>query len=46
VVAGVAKLRMETVIKGTTPFLAVYIVLLIAFTIFPALILRPLKWLT
>jgi TRAP-type transport system large permease protein len=46
VVAGVAKLRMETVIKGTNPFLAVYIVLLIAFTIFPALILRPLKWLT
>ena len=46
VVAGVAKLRMETVIKGTTPFLAVYIFLLIAFTIFPALILRPLKWLT
>ena len=45
VVAGVAKLRMETVIKGTNPFLAVYILLLIAFTIFPALILSPLKWL-
>ena len=46
VVAGVAKLRMETVIKGTNPFLAVYIILLIAFTIFPAMILKPLKWLT
>jgi TRAP-type transport system large permease protein len=45
VVAGVAKLRMETVIKGTNPFLAVYILLLALFTLFPKMILMPLKWL-
>ncbi len=45
VVAGVAKLRMETVISGTNPFLAVYILLLAAFTLFPKLILTPLGWL-
>jgi TRAP-type transport system large permease protein len=45
VVAGVARLRMETVIKGTNPFLSVYLVLLALFTLFPKLILTPLKWL-
>jgi TRAP-type transport system large permease protein len=45
VVAGVAKLRMETVISGTNPFLAVYILLLAAFTLFPKLVLTPLGWL-
>jgi TRAP-type transport system large permease protein len=45
VVAGVAKLRMETVIAGTNPFLAVYILLLAAFTLFPKLVLTPLSWL-
>jgi tripartite ATP-independent transporter DctM subunit len=45
VVAGVAKLRMETVIKGTNPFLAVYVVLLALFVLFPQLVLTPLKWL-
>lgn len=44
VVAGVGRLRMETVIKGTNPFLAVYVVLLALFVLFPALILMPLKW--
>jgi TRAP-type transport system large permease protein len=45
VVAGVANLRMSTVIKGTNPFLAVYCVLLILFVVFPALVLKPLQWL-
>jgi TRAP-type transport system large permease protein len=45
VVAGVARLRMETVIKGTNPFLAVYVVLLALFVLFPQLVLTPLKWL-
>lgn len=44
VVAGVGRLRMETVIKGTNPFLMVYVVLLALFVVFPALILTPLKW--
>ncbi len=44
VVAGVGRLRMETVIKGTTPFLAVYVLLLVLFTLFPALITAPLRW--
>ena len=44
VVAGVGRLRMETVIKGTTPFLAVYVLLAVLFTLFPALITAPLRW--
>ncbi|MCW7539206.1 TRAP transporter large permease subunit [Aquabacterium sp. A7-Y] len=44
VVAGVGRLRMETVIRGTTPFLLMYFVLLALFTVFPQLILSPLKW--
>ncbi len=45
VVAGVANLRMATVIKGTNPFLAVYLLLLVLFVVFPQLVLAPLKWL-
>ncbi|WP_287983974.1 TRAP transporter large permease subunit [Diaphorobacter sp.] len=44
VVAGVGRLRMETVIRGTTPFLAVYVLLAGLFTLFPALITAPLRW--
>ena len=43
VVAGVGKLRMETVIKGTNPFLMVYVVLAALFVIFGAsLLMRAL----
>jgi TRAP-type transport system large permease protein len=45
VVAGVANLRMAIVIKGTNPFLAIYLVLLVLFVGFPQLVLAPLKWL-
>ena len=45
VVAGVGRLRMETVIKGTNPFLAVYVVLMVLFVVFPSLITAPLRWL-
>lgn len=45
VVAGVGRLRMETVIKGTNPFLAVYVVLMVLFVIFPSLVTAPLRWL-
>lgn len=44
VVAGVGRLRMETVIRGTTPFLLMYFVLLVLFIALPQLILTPLKW--
>ena len=44
VVAGVGRIRMETVIKGTTPFLLMYVLLLILFVIFPQIITAPLKW--
>lgn len=44
VVAGVGRLRIETVIRGTSPFLLMYFVLLALFVVFPQLILTPLKW--
>ncbi len=44
VVAGVGRIRMETVIKGTTPFLLMYVLLLILFVIFPQIVTEPLKW--
>ena len=44
VVAGVGRIRMETVIKGTTPFLLMYVLLLILFIIFPQIVTAPLKW--
>jgi TRAP-type C4-dicarboxylate transport system permease large subunit len=45
VVAGVGKLRMETVIRGTSPFLIAYLILLSLFVLFPQLVTVPLKWL-
>ena len=45
VVAGVGRLRMETVIKGTTPFLLMYVLLLVLFTVFPSLVITPMRWL-
>lgn len=45
VVAGVGRLRMETVIKGTTPFLLMYVLLMVLFVLFPALVTTPLRWL-
>ncbi|SIQ13211.1 TRAP transporter large permease [Pseudacidovorax sp. RU35E] len=44
VVAGVGRLRMETVIRGTTPFLLMYVLLLVLMVIFPQLITAPLAW--
>lgn len=45
VVAGVGKVRMESVIKGVAPFLAIYLVLLCIFVVFPQIIIAPVKWL-
>ncbi|QNP48934.1 TRAP transporter large permease [Diaphorobacter aerolatus] len=44
VVAGVGRIRMETVIRGTTPFLLMYVLLLILFIIFPQIVTAPLAW--
>ncbi|QIL80288.1 TRAP transporter large permease subunit [Diaphorobacter sp. HDW4A] len=44
VVAGVGRIRMETVIRGTTPFLLMYVLLLILFIIFPQIVTAPLQW--
>lgn len=43
VVAGVGRLRMEPVIKGVTPFLLVYLAMLVLLILFPAIVLWPLK---
>ncbi|HEY9573376.1 MAG TPA: TRAP transporter large permease subunit [Pusillimonas sp.] len=45
VVAGVGRIKMESVIKGVTPFLAVYLSLLVLFVLFPQLIIAPARWL-
>jgi TRAP-type transport system large permease protein len=45
VVAGVGRLRMETVIRGTQPFLLVYLALLTLFVAAPSLVIAPLRWL-
>ena len=44
VVAGVGRLRMETVIKGTTPFLLAYVLLAALLVVFPQIVLAPLRW--
>jgi len=44
VVAGVGGLRMESVIKGVTPFLLIYVAMLALLIVFPAIVLQPLKW--
>lgn len=46
VISSVSKVPLGKVVWGVLPFLAVQIVLLFLFVIFPELILVPLKWLT
>ena len=43
VVAGVGQLRMEPVIRGVMPFLAVYLVTLVLLIVFPQIVLWPLQ---
>ncbi len=43
VVAGVGRLRMEPVIKGVLPFLAIYFAMLALLIAFPSIVLVPLK---
>ncbi|MCB2017751.1 MAG: TRAP transporter large permease subunit, partial [Hydrogenophaga sp.] len=43
VVAGVGRLRMEPVIRGVMPFLAVYFAMLALLIVFPSIVLAPLR---
>ncbi|MEZ5646509.1 MAG: TRAP transporter large permease subunit [Burkholderiaceae bacterium] len=43
VVAGVGRLRMEPVIRGVMPFLAIYFAMLALLVVFPSIVLGPLK---
>jgi TRAP-type C4-dicarboxylate transport system permease large subunit len=44
VVAGVGRLSMHQVIKGVNPFLLTYALILVLFTVFPELVIAPVKW--
>ena len=46
VIAGVSRLPFETCVKGVLPYLATMLGLLLLFTIFPSMILSPLKWIS
>ncbi len=46
VITGVSRLPFETCVKGVLPYLATMLTLLLLFTIFPSLILVPLKWIS
>lgn len=45
VAAGVGKVSMDDIMKGVIPFLVVEVILLLLLTVFPELVLTPLKWL-
>jgi len=44
VVAGVAKIDMEDLIKGVWPFLIAQLVVLFLMVLFPALVTAPARW--
>ncbi len=44
VVCGVSRAPMSTVVRGVAPFLATYMLLLLIFVMFPAVIEIPMKW--
>lgn len=46
VIAGVSRLPFEKCVKGVLPYLATMLGLLLLFTIFPSMILAPLKWIS
>ena len=46
VITGVSKLPFEKCVKGVLPYLASMFGLLLLFTLFPSLILVPLKWIS
>ncbi|MDB5856405.1 MAG: dctM [Ramlibacter sp.] len=44
VVCGVARITMDDVMKGIWPFLLAQLIVLLALTLFPSLVLVPMKW--
>ncbi len=46
VITGVSKLPFEKCVKGVLPYLSAMFALLLLFTLFPSLILVPLKWIS
>ena len=44
VVAGVGRVPMHTVIKGVSPFLITYTLILLLFVVFPQLVTAPVAW--
>jgi tripartite ATP-independent transporter DctM subunit len=44
VIAGVGKMPMHHVIKGVSPFLIVYLLILILFVTFPQIVTAPVAW--
>ena len=46
VITGVSKLPFEQCVNGVLPYLATMLALLLLFTLFPALILAPLRWIS
>lgn len=45
VVAGVGRMRLDQVVRGVSPFLATYVVILALFVAFPQIVTAPLAWL-
>ncbi|WP_043785573.1 TRAP transporter large permease [Rubrivivax gelatinosus] len=45
VVAGVGRMRLDQVVRGVSPFLATYLVILALFVAFPQIVTAPLAWL-
>jgi len=44
VICGVSKISMNAAVRGVWPFLLAHLLLLAAFTLFPSLVLVPMKW--
>jgi tripartite ATP-independent transporter DctM subunit len=44
VVCGVARIRMEDIIKGVWPYVLAYTALIVLLVIFPEIVLAPLRW--
>ena len=46
VICGVAKIKMDEAIVGVMPFMIAELIVLALLTVFPSLVLTPMKWLT
>jgi len=46
VICGVARISMSELMKGLWPFLWAELIVLLSLTLFPALVMVPLKWLS